>query len=121
MTSTRLKMSQEGLLWKTALTHLGPSGLHRFVNELWTNAGPLARATVEHLESLHIGNDVLNILRIAQVSVGAVVPYRPLEPNRIAIYSAHAEHLADKLLRAMPVEKLPPSLRGARLEVDLGM
>ena len=121
MTSTRLKMAQEGLLWRTALQHLGPVGLHHIVVELWTKAEPRARATVEYLESLHIGNDVLNILRIAQVSVGAIVPYRPLEPDRIAIYSAHAEHLADKLLRAMPVEKLPPSLKGARLEVDLGM
>jgi len=114
-------MSQEGLLWKIALSHLGHVGLHRLVVELWTNAEVRARATVEHLESLHIGNDVLNILRIAQVSVEAVVPYRPLDPHRIAIYSAHAEHLADKLLEAMPVEKLPPSLKGARLEMDLGM
>lgn len=114
-------MSQEGLLWKSALQHLGPIGFHRILVELWTKAEPRARATVEYLESLHIGNDVLNILRIAQVSVGAVVPYRPPEPDRIAIYSAHAEHLVDKLLRAMPVEKLQPSLKGARLEVDLGM
>ena len=98
-----------------------PVGLHHIVVELWTKAEPRARATVEYLERLHISNDVLNILRIAQASVGAVVPYRPLEPDRIAIYSAHAEHLADKLLKAMPVEKLLPSLKGARLEVDLGM
>jgi len=121
MTSTRLKMSQEGLLWKSAMQHLGPVGLYHIVVELWTKAEPPARATVEYLESLHIGNDVLNILRIAQGSVVAVVPYRPLEPDRIANYSAHAEYLADKLLRDMPVEKLPPSLKGARLEVDLGM
>lgn len=114
-------MSQEGLLWMTALQHLGPVALHHIVVELWTKAEPRARATVEYLESLHVGNDVLNILRIAQVSVGAVVPYRPLEPDRIAIYSAHAEHLADKLLEAIPVEKLPLSLKGVRLEVDLGM
>lgn len=121
MTSTRLNMSQEGLLWKTALQHHGPAGLQHIVVELWPKAELRARATVEYLESLHIGDDVLNILRIAQASVGAVVPYRPLEPGRIAIYSAHAEHLADKLLKAMAVEKLPPTLKGARLEVDLGM
>ena len=67
-------MSQEGLLWKIALQHLGPVGLHHSVVELWTKAEPRDRATVEYLESLHISNDVLNILRIAQASVGAVVP-----------------------------------------------
>ncbi len=63
-------MSQEGLLWKTALQLLGAVGLHHIVVELWTKAEPRARATVEYLESLHIGNDVLNILKIAQVTVG---------------------------------------------------
>lgn len=114
-------MSQEGLLWKTALSHLGATELHQIVVGLWVGARPPAQPTVEYLESLHIGNDVLNILRIAQVAVGAVVPHRPLEPDRIAIYSAHAEHLAGKLLQAMPVGKLPPSLKGIRLEIDLGM
>lgn len=121
MTSTRLKMSQEGQLWKTALEHLGPIGLHRVVVELWTITRPPARTTVEYLDSGHVGDDVLNILRIAQIAVGAVVPYRPVEQGRIAIYSAHAEHLADEILRIMPLGKLPPSLKGARLEVDLGM
>ncbi|MHC8365084.1 hypothetical protein ACYZT9_04155 [Pseudomonas sp. ZT5P21] len=121
MTSTRLKMSQEGLLWKTALEHLGPKDLHQFVVEIWASTRPAARPTVEYLDSDHVCGDVLNLLRIAQIAVGAVVPYRPVESGRIAIYSAHAEHLADKLLRAMPVEKLPTSLKGARLEIDMGM
>lgn len=121
MTSTRLKMSQEGLLWKTALEHLGSVGLHQFVVDIWAGTRSAARPTVEYLDSDHVGSDVLNILRIVQASVGAVVPYRPLESDRVAIYSAHAEHLADKLLRAMPVEKLPPSLKGARLEIDMGL
>lgn len=107
-------MSQEGLLWKSALQHFGPVGLHHIVVELWTKAEPRARATVEYLESLHIGNDVLNILRVAQASVGAVVPYRSLESDRIAIYSAHGEHLADKLLRAIPVEKAAAQLEGCQ-------
>lgn len=114
-------MSQEGLLWKTALEHLGPTELHQVVVGSWLKARPPARPAVEYLDTDHVGNDVLNILRVAQATVGAVVPYRPLESNRIAIYSAHAEHLADKLLRVIPVEKLPPCLKGARLEVDLGM
>lgn len=93
--------------------------------KLWSvyggKAGPLARATVEYLDTDHVGDEVLSILRDVQNHVGAVVPYRPVESDRIAIYSGHAEHLADKLLQAMPVRKLPPSLKGARLEVDLGM
>ncbi|MDD2059227.1 hypothetical protein NPS58_17545 [Pseudomonas putida] len=121
MTSARLKMSQEGLLWKTALSHLGPTELHQFVVGLWVEAGPSARATVEYLDAEHVGDEVLSILRDVQTHVGAVVPYRPVESDRIAIYSAHAEHLADKLLQAMPVGKLPPSLKGVRLEIDLGM
>ncbi|QZA97751.1 hypothetical protein K3369_29260 [Pseudomonas mandelii] len=121
MTSTRLKMSQEGLLWKAALEHLGPIDLHQVVVELWTITRPPARTTVEYLDSDYVGGDVLNLLRIAQIAVGAAVPYRPVESGRIAIYSAHAEHLAHGLLQAMPVGKLPPSLKGARLEAELGM
>lgn len=34
MTSTRLKMSQEGLLWKTALEHLSPVCLHQCDRDL---------------------------------------------------------------------------------------
>lgn len=121
MISTRLKMSEEGLLWKTALEQLGPISLHQVVVDIWTSARRPARPTVEYLDRDQVGDDVLNILRIAQIAVGAVVPYRPVEPGRIALYSAHAGHLADELLQAMPVKKLPPSLKGARLEVDLGM
>lgn len=121
MTSTSLKMSQEGLLWRTALEHLGATELHQVLVGLWVKAGRPARPTVEYLDSNHVGDDVLNVLRIPQAAVGAVVPYRPVESGRIAIYSVHAEYLADGLLQAMPVGKLPPSLKGARLEVDLGM
>lgn len=121
MTGTRLKMSQEGLLWKTALEHFGPMGLHQFVIEIWASTRTAARPTVEYLDSDHVGGDVLNLLRIAQVAVGAVVPYRPVESGRIAIYSAHAEYLAAELLKNMPVRNLPPSLKGARLEAELGM
>lgn len=114
-------MSHEGLLWRTALEHLGDTELHQVVVCLWVKAGPPTRPTVEYLDSAHVGDDVLHILRAAQATAGAVVPYRPVEPGRIAIYSAHAEYLADELLQAMPVGKLSPSLKGARLEVDLGM
>lgn len=121
MTSARLKMSQGGLLWKIALKHLGAIGPNEFVVAQWAKEGTPVRATVEYLDSELVGEDVLSILRTAQVSVGAVVPHRPTEPRRIAIYSAHAEHLASRVLRIVPVGKLPRRLRGTRLETDLGV
>jgi len=121
LTSTRLKMSQEGLLWKAALNHLGLIGLYEVVFKLWQGAQPPTCATVEYLDSHHVGIDVLNILRIVQIAVGAAVPYRPAESARIAVYSAHAEHLAAELLKIMPVGKLSRSLKGTRLEDDLGI
>jgi hypothetical protein len=53
--------------------------------------------------------------------MGAVVRKRPAEPVRVAIYSAHAEYLADELLKIMPVENPPPILNGRPLERDLSM
>jgi hypothetical protein len=121
MTSTRLNMSQEGQLWKIALKQFGSIGLNDFVVKQWAKAGSPGRATVEYLDIEFVGKDVLSILRIAQMAVGAVVPGRPVEPGRIAHYSAHAKHLADELMKIMPVGKLSRSLRGNRLETDLGI
>lgn len=121
MISTRLKMSEEGLLWRTALEYFGPTGLHEVVVEKWMTARPPTRTTVEYLDSDHVGDEVLNILKIAQIAVGVVVRFRPIEPMRVSIYSAHAEHLASELLQAIPVRKLPASLKGFRLEAELGM
>lgn len=45
MISTRLKMSEEGLLWKTALEYFGPTGLHEVVVEKWMTARPCAYTT----------------------------------------------------------------------------
>jgi hypothetical protein len=121
MTITRLSMSQEGLLWNIALKQFGATGLSDFVVKQWAKTRPPARATVEYLDIEFVGKDVLSILRIAQKAVGAVVPGRPIEPGRIAIYTAHAEHLANRVLKIIPVGKLPSSFRGTRLETDLGI
>lgn len=88
---------------------------------LWLEAGPPVRGTVEYLDASHVSNDVLNILRDAQTHVGALVPCRPAESGRISIYCAHAKHLAYGILKVLPVGILPPHLKGARLESDLGM
>lgn len=121
MTSTRLKVSQEGMLWKIALGHLGPVGLHQVVVELWPAKRPPSPSTVEYLHRDYLGDDVLSILRSAQVAVGAVVPYRVVEPMRVAIYSTRAEALAYGLLKCLPVRIMSYMLKGARLEDDLGM
>jgi hypothetical protein len=72
----RLEMSQEALLWRIALEHFGPTDLLCTIVELWSLAGPLARLTVEHLGDEVLGEEVLSILKIAQIQVGAIVPGR---------------------------------------------
>lgn len=98
-----------------------PHRLNQLVVGLRVKPRPPARLTIEYLDGFHIGDNVLNILRIAQTTADAVIPYKPGESRRVTIYSVRAEYLADGLLQAMPVGKLPPSLEGARLEVDLVM
>lgn len=100
---------------------LGPERLHHMVVELWGNASSPSSSTVEYLGSDVVGNAVLDVLRVAQISAGAVVPNRPSEPERLAIYSAHAGHLADELLNIIPVENMPRSLRGFRLTRVMGL
>lgn len=121
MTSSRLKMCEEGLLWKTALDCLGSERLHQTVVDLWVNANSRPHSTVEYLSSDVVGNAVLDVLRVAQISAGAVVRNRPSEPERLAMYSAHAEYLADELLNIIPVENMPRSLRGFRLTRVMGL
>lgn len=114
-------MLQEALLWKTALGYLGPSNLFQTVVDLWRRAGVPARPTVEYLTNDMVGDDVVIILRNAQTQAEAMVPGREVAPNTCALYSRHARELADGLLGRLPVRELPLSLRGIRLESDLGM
>ena len=114
-------MCEEALLWKAALEFLGPEHLHQTVVDLWVNANFISRSTVEYLGNDVGGNAVLDVLRRAQISAGAVVPNRPIEPERLAMYSSHAQHLADELLNIIPVENMPRSLRGFRLTRVMGL
>lgn len=111
----RLEMSQEALLWRIALEHFGPTDLLRTIVELWSLAGPPARLTVEHLSDEVWGEEVLSILKIAQVQVGAIVSGREANSAKITLYCQHASHLADGLLQRIPAAKLPRCLRGVRL------
>lgn len=116
-----MTMSQEALLWKTASGYLGPSNLYKTVVDLWRQAGAPARPTVEYLTNDMVGDEVVIILRNAQAQVGAMVPGREVAPDTCALYSRHAGELARGLLGRLPVRELPLSLRGFRLESDLGM
>ena len=97
MTSSRLKMCEEGLFWRAALEFLGSERLHQTAVDLWVDAN-LTRphSTVEYLCSDVVGSAVLDVSRVAQISAGAVVLNRPSEPERLAMYSSHAQHLADE-------------------------
>lgn len=112
---------QEALLWKTALRYLGPSNLYQTVVDLWCHEGVPARSTVEYLTNDTVGDEVVIILKNAQAQVGAMVPGREVAPDTCALYSRHASELACGLLGRLPVRELPLSLRGFRLESDLGM
>ena len=102
MTCSRMDISQEALVWRTAFSHLGPAGFQQALLEIWNGAGLPTRATVEHLDKHSIGDAVLSIMRAVQIAAGAVVPHRQSSPDKLALYSRHAQDLADGLLLRMP-------------------
>lgn len=121
MSGNRIDISQEALLWRAALDHFGHAGLHQIVIELWQGAGPPARPTVEHLDEHEVGPVVINLLKIAQLGVGGVVPFRGDSPIRVTLYSRHAQHLVDGLLERMPATMLTRQMRMARVSNDMGV
>ncbi len=76
---------------------------------------------MEYLTNDMVGDEVVIVLRNAQAKVGAMVPGKEVPPDTCALYSRHAGELAGGLLGKLPVRELPLSLRGIRLESDLGM
>jgi hypothetical protein len=121
MTCSRLDISQEALVWRAAFSHLGSAGFHQALLEIWNGAGLPTRATVEYLDKHSVGDAVLSIVRAVQIAVGALVPYRDPSPDRLVLYSRHAQVLADGLLLRVPVKVLPQALKGIRLEMQLGL
>lgn len=121
MSGNRIDISQEALLWKAALEHFGQSELYQVVVELWQGAGPSARPTVEYLDEHEVGPEVINLLKIAQVEVDGVVPFREDSSSRVTLYSRHAQHLVGGLLEKMPATKITQTMRAARLSNQLGM
>jgi len=89
--------------------------------ELWNGASPPTRQTVEHLSTDMLPADVVNILKIAQVRVGALVPDRMPVPGVVTLYSRHASDLADGIMARLPRGVLTRALRGSQLEVELGL
>lgn len=84
-------------------------------------ASPPTRPTVEHLSTDTLPADVVNILKIAQVRVGALVPDRQPVPGVVTLYARHANDLADGILAKLPRGELTRALRGSQLEVELGL
>lgn len=82
MSGNRIDISQEAFLWRAALDHFGHEGLYQIVIELWQGAGPPARPTVEYLDESEVGPVVINLLKIAQMEVGGVVPFRENSSSR---------------------------------------
>lgn len=121
MTRARLKLSQEGCLWEIALAYFGPEKLLETIVDLWDGASPPARPTVEHLSTDTLPADVVNILKIAQVRVGALVSGRVPVPGVVTLYARHANDLAEGILARLPRGELTRTLRGSQLEVELGL
>lgn len=121
MTRARLRLAQEGCLWEIALAYFGPEKLSETILELWSNASPPARPTVEHLSTDTIPAAVVNILKIAQGRVGALVPDRVPVPGVVTLYARHASDLADGILARLPRGELTRTLRGSQLEIELGL
>ncbi|MDH4552746.1 hypothetical protein [Pseudomonas sp. BN607] len=121
MSGNRIDISEEAMLWKAALDHFGQADLHQLIVELWQKAGPPARPTVEYIDEDEAGPVLINLLKIAQVEVGAVVPFREEFPKRVTLYSRHAQHLVAGLLERMPADQLTRPMRIARLENQVGL
>lgn len=121
-TRRRLNLSQEGLLWKVALAHLGASSLHQAVVDLLQGFGPKPpRSSMEYLRREWVGEEVLLVLERAFAEAGTGIPSSDGLPEHIALLSCHSQHLADGLLHLLPLKTLTSELRGYRLEHDLGM
>lgn len=118
----RLNLSQEGVLWRIALAHLGTPGLHQKVVGLLQDFGPKpSRSPIENLRCEWMGEDVLYVLEKAFAEAGTGMPMLDTLPEHIALLSCHSQHLADGLLHFLPLKELTSELRGYRLEHDLGM
>lgn len=119
MSRARLDIAQEGKLWEMALEHLGSDGLLQAVIDMWSRSAPPPRPLVEHLSTNEVSQEVLNILRIAQRRVGAVVTGRT--PDVGTVTARHASNLADGLITILPKAQLSRALRGSCIEIELGI
>lgn len=104
------------------MMYLGTDGLHQVVVDLLQSYGPRPiRSSIEYLRREWVGEEVLLVLRNARSEAGIGNPAFDGLPEYVALLSCYSRHLADGLLQKIPVDKLPPVLKGFRLEHDLGM
>ncbi|QWA30530.1 hypothetical protein [Pseudomonas sp. RC3H12] len=117
----RVDLGLETLIWTMALQHLGRNGLLEAVVDLWKEAAPPVKQTVEYLECARVGQAVLDVVRDAQKAVGAYVPFRQGTPHQVILYSLHAQHLSHGLMHRLPINELPRPLQILVLENDMGV
>ncbi|KEZ64742.1 hypothetical protein AAY86_10425 [Pseudomonas amygdali pv. tabaci str. ATCC 11528] len=98
MSSKRLTLAQEGLVWEIAMEHFGFERLLQIVVELWGAFEFPEHVTVDHLCTDTLSCQVLNILKITQDRVRAFVPLREATPGAVTLHSRHASDLADGLI-----------------------
>ncbi|MFL6876823.1 hypothetical protein ACJ6YJ_18390 [Pseudomonas marginalis] len=121
MSRARLNIAQEGKLWEMALEHLGSNGLLQAVIDMWSRSAPPPRPLVEHLSTNEVSQEVLDILKIAQQQVGAIVPGRTQDAGTVTLHARHANNLADGLITILPEMQLSRASRGSCIEIELGI
>ena len=104
-----------------ALQHVRRDERLELVVELWRGASPPPTRLVEHLSTGSVSQQVLDILKIAQERVRAIVPGRRPATGTVTLYSRHASDLADGLISRLPKQQLSRAWRGSCLEIDLGI
>lgn len=118
----RLDLAQEGRLWEVARSHIGAAALQQEVVGLLLSYGPpTVRSKVEYLSREWLGDENLQLLKNALVEADLALPDFDQPPEKVALLSCYSQHIAQGLLRLMPLRKLSRDLRGFRLEHELGI
>lgn len=117
-----MNLSNEGLLWKTAISHYGAESLEHIVVRMLQAFEPRpSSGALAYLQSRWVSMEVVGVLKRAQAVAGTDMPFFDEESNRVAILACYSDHLADRLLQLLPPNVLPMSLKGLRLERDMGL
>lgn len=118
----RLTVPSEGLIWQAASELFGNAGLEQLLIELLKKHGPRpSRCSLEYLRLEWIGADAIGALHAAQTAVNVGWSSFDELPHKVAIWSCYRRYLAHCLIQTLPVTLIPASVKGLRLELDLGL